>query len=164
MSCGPLAGWPPVAGAPLTMTTSWKTASRTYLSVYFNLDRLEDVEVLGLVYALPPSWRGRAIKAVLRAGLRAYLDVHHADRPALDRQAVRALVAARGPGRRPRHRGAGVATPLPGQRPHGPASENEAEPVTRPDPLDGRRADEGSPESSPDTGARLDRLLRSFLR
>lgn len=146
------------------MTTSGGSASRTYLSVYFNLDRLEDVEVLGLVYALPSSWRGRAIKAVLRAGLRAYLEAHHADRPALDRQAVRALVAARGPGRRRRHRGEGVPTPLPEDRPLGAASGKDAEPATRADPLDGGRADEESPESPRDTGARLDRLLRSFLR
>jgi hypothetical protein len=146
------------------MTSSGKSASRTYLSVYFNLDRREDVEVLGLIYALPRSWRGRAIKAVLRTGLRAYLDAHHADRPTLDHLAVRALVAAHGPGRRRRHRGASVPTPLLEDRPLGAASGKDAEPATRTVPLDGRRADEESPESPRDTGARLDRLLRSFLR
>jgi hypothetical protein len=146
------------------MTSSGKSATRTYLSVYFNLDRREDVEVLGLVYALPPSWRGRVIKAVLRAGLRAYLDAHHADRPALDHQAVRALVAARGQGQPRKHGGDGAQTRALQRRPHEPASGNEVESVTRPDPLDGGRANEESSESPRNTGARLDRLLRSFLR
>lgn len=146
------------------MTASGNSATRTYLSVYFNLDRREDVEVLGLVYALPRSWRGRAIKAVLRTGLPAYLEAHHADRPALDQQAVRALVAARGPRRPRRDRGAGVPTPLADDQPLGATSENVAEPVTRPDSLDDARADEGTSASPADTDARLDRLLRSFLR
>lgn len=146
------------------MTASGNSVTRIYLSVYFTLDRREDVEVLGLIYALPRSWRGRAIKAVLGTGLRAYLDAHHADRPALDHQAVRALVSARGP-RRPRcDRGAGVPAPRPEDHPLGTASGKVAASVTRPDSPDGAHTHEGSSASPADTDARLDRLLRSFLR
>jgi hypothetical protein len=146
------------------MIVSRASSSQTYLSVYFNLERSEDLEVLGLVYALPPSGRGRAIKAVLRTGLRGYLDAHHADRPALDRQAVRALVAARARGQRRPRRGEGVPTSRPDRPSHEPASGNETAPVTRPDPPHGGRAPDGSPDPRPDTEARLDRLLRSFRR
>jgi hypothetical protein len=57
-----------------------------------------------------------------------------------------------------------VPTPLPEDQRLGATSENVAEPVTRPDSLDDARTDEGTSASPPDTDARLDRLLRSFLR
>ena len=40
-------------------------ASRTYLNLYFDLDRAEDLQLLTLLYALPVRHRGPAIKQVL---------------------------------------------------------------------------------------------------
>src|SRR5437899_7399819 len=69
--------------------------SRTYLTLYFNLERAEDLDLLTLLYALPTTRRGATVKSLLRVYLAAYLHAHHPDRPPLDRQVVRDLVATR---------------------------------------------------------------------
>ncbi len=139
-------------------------ASRTYLNLYFNLERTDDLQLLTLLYALPVTQRGPAIKHVLRSGLAAYLETHHPTRAPLDRQAVRGLVAARARARRRRRRdepalgGSHVArspAPPPGQ---------EARPIGAPGPTVAEPVDNGNRASSGDPEVRLDRLLRSFLR
>jgi hypothetical protein len=139
-------------------------ASRTYLNLYFNLERTEDLQLLTLLYALPVRYRGPAIKQILRSGLAAYLLAHHPDRPPLDRQAVRDLVAPRARARRRRLRdkpahGRSQIAGLPASPP-GP----EAGPIAAPTPASGEAADAGNRPSSGNPEVRLDRLLRSFLR
>ena len=139
-------------------------ASRTYLALYFNLERTDDLQLLTLLYALPVMRRGTAIKQVLRAGLAAYLHAHHPDHPPLDRQAVRDLVATRARARRRRRRGEPVhgsgrvaisPTPMPTE---------EVGPVGAASPVSAELAGNGHRPSSGDAEGRLDRLLRSFRR
>src|SRR2546426_2027107 len=79
--------------------------SRLYLALYFNVERAEDLDLLTLLYALPLTRRGPAIKQILHASLAAYLGAHHPDRSPLDRQTVRDLVAARARAGRRRRQG-----------------------------------------------------------
>jgi hypothetical protein len=137
--------------------------SRTYLTLYFSLERPEDLDLLTWLYALPITRRGTVIKACLGAGLAAYLHAHDPDRRPLDRQAVGDLVATRARARRRRRqvgrrddgdRWTSSPTPVPIDPSVAPERTDPApEALT---PAAGRRAD--------DTEARLDRLLRSFLR
>ncbi len=138
--------------------------SRIYLALYFNLERTEDLQLLTLLYAVPVTQRGPAIKQVLRSGLAAYLRAHHPDRPPLDRQAVRDLVATRARVRRrrrrdkPAHGGSHVAiSPV-------PPPARDARPIDAPSLAVGEPAGGGNRPSSGDPEVRLDRLLRSFLR
>ena len=137
--------------------------SRTYLNLYFDLARTEDLQLLTLLYALPVRHRGPAIKQVLRFGLAAYLHAHHPDRPPLDRQAVRDLVTTRARARRrgrrdePVHGGRHVA-----RSPAAPPAQEAG--LIAPSSASGEPADDGSRASAGDSEVRLDRLLRSFLR
>ena len=137
--------------------------SRTYLALYFNVERAEDLELLTRLYALPVTRRGPAIKHVLRAGLAGYLHSHHPDRSPLGPQAVRDLVAMRARARRRRRRGEqadddGARVPSPARVSIDPSIPPQgADPA--PEALT-READ----RPSRDAEIRLDRLLRSFLR
>jgi len=65
----------------------------------FNLARDEDVELLGWLLAIPRSCRTRAIKAVLQAGLPAFVAARHPGAIPVPADAVRAGL---GPRRRSR--------------------------------------------------------------
>jgi hypothetical protein len=140
-------------------------SSRTYLALYFNLERREDLDLLTLLYALPVSQRGPAIKQVLRAALAPYLQTRHPDHPPLDRQAVRDLVATRARARRrrrrdePAHGGGGAPISLPA-----PPSPEGVGPAGAASPASGEPAVDGHRPSAGDAELRLDRLLRSFQR
>jgi hypothetical protein len=140
-----------------------RRGSRTYLNLYFDLDRAEDLQLLILLYALPVRRRGPAIKQVLRSGLAAYLHAHHPDRPPLDRQAVRDLVATRARARRRRRRDEPVPGGLHVARSPAAPPVQEAGLIT-PSTTSGEPADDRSRPSAGDSDVRLDRLLRSFLR
>jgi hypothetical protein len=135
--------------------------SRTYLTLYFNLERTEDLDLLTVLYAVPATRRGPAVKHVLRAGLAAHLHANHPDRPPLDRQAVRDLVATRTRTRRRRRRGwpAGDGGPS-----RAPAPNSEVGPPGAPDQHLEEFTDDANRVPSGDAEVRLDRLLRSFLR
>jgi hypothetical protein len=136
--------------------------SRIYLALYFNVERAEDLDLLTLLYALPVTRRGPAVKHVLRAGLNEYLQAHYPDRPPLDRQAVHDLVATRARIRRRRRepaadggRRAPSPAPVPNRGVGPPGMPGQGlEELTG----DAGRAPAGNAE------VRLDRLLRSFLR
>jgi len=138
--------------------------SRTYLTLYFNLERTEDLDLLTVLYAVPATRRGTAVKQVLRAGLTAHLHAHHPDRPPLDRQAVRDLVATRARARPRRRQGQPAqdddrdapSRALVANREVGPSRIQDQGPEQLTD--DAARAPSGNAE------VRLDRLLRSFLR
>lgn len=138
--------------------------SRIYLALYFNVERAEDLDLLTLLYALPLTRRGPAIKQILHAHLAAYLGAHHPDRSPLDRETVRDLVAARAQPRRRRRRGERADGGRRGAPAHPPVPipEVSASRTTGPglDELtwDAAQAPSGNAE------IRLDRLLRSFLR
>jgi hypothetical protein len=138
--------------------------SRIYLALYFNLERAEDLDLLTWLYALPVTQRGPAVKQFLRSGLAAYLQAHHPDRPPLDRQGVRDLVATRGRARRrrrrddPIHRGRHVGISA------APPPAEETRPIGGPTLPPEEPTDDGNRSSSGDPEIRLDRLLRSFLR
>jgi hypothetical protein len=138
--------------------------SRTYLTLYFNLERTEDLDLLTLLYALPVTRRGPAVKSLLRADLAAYLHAHHPDRPPLDRQAVHDLVATRARARRRRRRGQPAEDGGRGAPSCAPVPHHEVGPPGIP----GQGLDEltGNADQAPSGNAevRLDRLLRSFLR
>src|SRR6516165_4695165 len=82
-----------VAVAGWTGLVPTRRASRTYLNLYFSLERTEDLELLTWLYALPVSRRGAGIKRVLRAGLAAFLHEQYPDRSPLSHAAVRDVVA-----------------------------------------------------------------------
>ena len=140
-----------------------RRASRTYLNLYFSLERTEDLELLTWLYALPVSRRGAAIKHVLRAGLAAFVHEHYPDRSPLSRAAVRDLVSTRARARRRRRAGERAND---GGRIIPPPLPAPLDPSIRPrvtDPTLERPAPEAV-RSSDDVEARLDRLLRSFVR
>ncbi len=139
-------------------------ASRTYLNLYFNLERTEDLQLLTLLYALPVTQRGPAIKQILRSGLAAYLQAHHPDRPPLDRQAVRDLVATRARVRRRRRRGDPADENHRRAVAHAPGPSPALSPSGTPGPSLKARPWDGDRPSSGDAEVRLDRLLRSFQR
>src|SRR5207244_10468163 len=128
------------------------------------LERAEDLDLLTVLYALPITRRGATVKSLLRAHLAAYLHTHHPDRPPLDGQAVRDLVAARARAGRRRRRGArgddgGPRALAPARRPVGDSGPpGERDPTVDEPPRDANRS------PSEDAEVRLDRLLRSFLR
>ena len=101
-----------------------RRASRTYLNLYFSLERTEDLELLTWLYALPVSRPRAAITHFLRAGLATFLRENCTP---LRRAAVRDFVAprARGPARRP-------ASERP--RPYGPLSASRAHRSIHPTP------------------------------
>ena len=138
--------------------------SRVYLALYFNVDRAEDLDLLTLLFALPLTRRGPAIKQILRAHLAAYLGAHHPDRAPLDRQTVRDLVAARARPRRRRRRGERADGVRRGAPSHPPVSIPEVSaPRTTGQGLD-ELTDDAARAPSGHAEIRLDRLLRSFLR
>ena len=55
--------------------------SPIYRGLYFNPARADDLEILRWLLAMPRSHRSRAIKAVLLAGLPAYVAAHYPDQP-----------------------------------------------------------------------------------
>src|SRR2546426_11087345 len=120
--------------------------SRLYLALYFNVERAEALDLLTLLYALPLTRRGPAIKHILHASLAAYLGAHHPDRSPLDRQTVRDLVAARaraGSRRRRAERAedGGVRAPAPAPRPVGDSDPlGERDPTVEEPPRDANRS------------------------
>jgi hypothetical protein len=137
--------------------------SRTYLTLYFNLERTEDLDLLTVLYAVPTTRRGAAVKQVLRAGLTAHLHAYHPDRPPLDRQAVRDLVATRARARGRRRRSQPVQDgghDVPSRAPI--ANSEVGPPGTGQGPEE--LTDDADRAPSGDAEVRLDRLLRSFLR
>ena len=138
--------------------------SRVYLALYFNVDRAEDLDLLTLLYALPLTRRGPAIKQILRAHLAAYLGAHHPDRSPLDRQTVRDIVAARARPSRRRRRGERAVGVRRGAPSHPPVSIPEVSaPRTAGQVLD-ELTDDAARTPTGNAEIRLDRLLRSFLR
>ena len=140
-----------------------RRASRTYLNLYFSLERTEDLELLTWLYALPVSRRGAGIKRVLRAGLAAFLHEQYPDRSPLSHAAVRDVVATRARARRGRRAGerandGGRTIPPPL-----PAAIDPSTPPRVTDPALETPAPEAV-RSSDDVEARLDHLLRSFVR
>ena len=131
--------------------------SRTYLTLYFNLERAEDLDLLTLLYALPTTRRGATVKSLLRVYLAAYLHAHHPDRPPLDRQVVRDLVATRARTWRRRRRGAraddgelaAVRQPV-----------GESDPLGKRDPTAEEPPRDAKRSPSDDTEARFDRFLQ----
>ena len=138
--------------------------SRTYLTLYFNLERTEDLDLLTLLYALPVTRRGSAVKGLLRAGRAAYLYTHHPDRPPLGRQAVHGLVATRGRVRRRRRRDAPVDESPCGAAAHAAVPIREVSPSGIPGQGLGEGARNEDRAPSCDAEVHLDRLLRSFLQ
>jgi len=138
--------------------------SRVYLALYFNVERAEDLDLLTLLYALPLTRRGPAIKQILDAHLAAYLGAHHPDRSPLDRQAVRDLVAARARSGRRRRR----AERADGGRRGAPSHPSVSIPNVRAPRTTGQGLEEFTDDAarapSGNAEIRLDRLLRSFLR
>lgn len=86
-------------------------------SVYFTLEDREDIWLLGLILAIPPSRRGRILKAVLREALPRYLRRHHPEIIPLPPAAVPAVVEQ---ARRPRGRRPPTARPRRGNDDAGP--------------------------------------------
>jgi hypothetical protein len=72
-------------------------ADAYYRSLYFSLNNPEDLELLGMLFALPRWRQPTAIKSALRQYLPTVLD-----RPALDEDEVRAFVENSGRARRRR--------------------------------------------------------------
>ena len=130
-----------------------------YRGLYFNLERDEDVEILGWLLAIPRSRRTRAIKALLRAGLSSYAAARYPEVTPLPPDTVRALLGTSGR-RRSRVHGAPPPPATPSRAPctEGPLAQARPEPDTDPTPgaesIDARVAAE----------AKLDRLLRSYVR
>ncbi len=50
--------------------------SHLHLALYFNIERVEDLDLPSWLYALPVTRRGAAIKHLLRAGLPGYVHAH----------------------------------------------------------------------------------------
>ena len=130
-----------------------------YRGLYFNLGRDEDVEILGWLLAIPRSRRMRAIKAVLRTGLPAYMAARYPDVIPLPPDTVRAALT------RPRQtvsgtqdtvRGDAVLASAPSRQRDGPAARFGADSA--------RTESEPSAEAGVLAEAKLDRLLQSFLR
>jgi hypothetical protein len=130
-----------------------------YRGLYFNLERDEDVEILGWLLAIPRSRRTRAIKAVLRTGLSSYATAQYPQVTPLPRDTVRTLLGTR----RRRDPGVDGSPPIPAAPGSAPSTRNllaraRPEPDTQPtrgaEPIDARVAAE----------AKLDRLLRSYDR
>jgi hypothetical protein len=130
-----------------------------YRGLYFNLERDEDVEILGWLLAIPRSRRTRAIKALLRAGLSTYAAARYPGVTPLPPDTVRALLGTSGR-RRSRVHGAPSTPATPSRAPctEGVLAQARPEPDTDPTPgtapIDARVAAE----------AKLDRLLRSYGR
>jgi hypothetical protein len=103
--------------------------------------------------------RGRAMKRVLLDRLPAYLHTHYPDRPALDREAVLEWVAANARVRSTRTR---RTTASPASQTVTPGVSISGDPIRA-------TGSETLPNDAPvatrmDAEAKLDRLLRSFLR
>jgi hypothetical protein len=128
-----------------------------YRGLYFNLERDDDVEILGWLLAIPRSRRTRAIKAVLQTGLASYAAARHPGIVPLPPDTVRAVL---GTGQHRRSRPAPVPHATHGSAPHTEAALAGARPEPDTDP-----AGSGEPiEARAVAEARLDRLLRSFVR
>jgi len=138
--------------------------SRTYLTLYFNLERTEDLDLLTVLYAVPATRRGAAVKQVLRAGLTAHLHAHHPDRLPLDRQAVRDLVATRARVRRRRRRSQPAQDGGHDVPARAPGANSEVGPPGTPGQGPEELTDDAVRAPSGNAEVRLDRLLRSFLR
>jgi len=152
-----------VAAADGRVKVTVSRGSRIYLALYFNVERAEDLDLLTQLYALPVSRRGAAIKHVLRAGLAAFLHEQYPDRSPLSHAAVRDVVATRARARRGRRAGerandGGRTIPPPL-----PAAIDPSTPPRVTDPALETPAPEAV-RSSDDVEARLDHLLRSFVR
>jgi len=128
-----------------------------YRGLYFNLAHDEDVELLGWLLAIPRSRRGRAIKAVLRTGLAAYVAARHPGVIPLPPDSVRAGL---GPRRRPRAglRAASTAPAIPASARPSEGPPGAARP--EPDPASAPSGELVDPRVGVE--ARLDRLLQSF--
>jgi hypothetical protein len=139
--------------------------SHVYLTLYFNIERAEDLDLLSWLYALPVTRRGAAIKHLLRAGLPGSLRAQHPEITPLDHQAVRDLVATRARARRRRRR---RGEPADAHRRRAPARaalpNHELSPSGTPGPSLEERPRDRDRASSGDAEVRLDRLLRSFVR
>jgi len=152
-----------VAAADGRVKVTVSRGSRIYLALYFNVERAEDLDLLTQLYALPVSRRGAGIKRVLRAGLAAFLHEQYPDRSPLSHAAVRDVVATRARARRGRRAGerandGGRTIPPPL-----PAAIDPSTPPRVTDPALETPAPEAV-RSSDDVEARLDHLLRSFVR
>jgi len=123
----------------------------------FNLARDEDVELLGWLLAIPRSCRTRAIKAVLQAGLPAFVAARH-------RARSRCPQMRSGPGlARVDARGADFEECPPAPTilvSTGSTEGPPAAPGPEPDPAAERSGELVDPGATAE--ARLDRLLQSF--
>jgi hypothetical protein len=139
------------------MTTPRRT--RTYLTLYFNVERAEDLDLLTLALRAPLTRRGTAVGSLRH--LAAYLGAHHPDRPRWTPD-VRDLVAARA--------GPDVATPGRARRTAAARARSSSGADPRRSSPGGQQArsggltDDADRAPSSDAEVRLDRLLRSFLR
>jgi hypothetical protein len=130
-----------------------------YRGLYFTLARDEDVEILGWLLAIPRSRRMRAIKAVLRTGLPAYVVARHPNVIPLPPDTVRAALTrprrtASGP--RDTVRADAILAGAPSPQRDGPAARSGSDSA--------RERSEQPAEVGVLAEAKLDRLLQSFLR
>jgi hypothetical protein len=163
-------------GHPTGEPTTPETRRAVYRGLYFNPTREDDLEILGWLLAVPRASRARAIKTVLRAGLPSYVAAQYPDRAPLNAEAVHRQLRE---DTRRRH-----APPPSAQARSGPVprqSMQASEPSeVYPRALASESALAGGPQQPPaettdspregldrtraDAEARLDRLLRSYLR
>jgi hypothetical protein len=133
-----------------------------YRGLYFNPDRADDLEILRWLLAMPRSQRSRAIKAVLLAGLPAYVAVHYPNQTAPAAKEVPSRLAAASRSTSPRDTGRpalAAASPVAASAPSfapepGPVMADRASDAERPGDEDARAAAE----------AKLDLLVRSFVK
>jgi hypothetical protein len=130
-----------------------------YRSLYFNVERDEDVEILGWLLAIPRSRRTRAIKAVLRTGLSSYATAQYPQVTPLPPDTVRTLLGTR------RRRDPGMdrspaAPAAPGSAPSTGNLLARARPAPDPEPTRGAEPMDARVTAE----AKLNRLLRSYDR
>ncbi len=142
-----------------------------YRTIYFNLDHLDDLAVLGWLLALPRSRRNQLLKAALRDGLPACVRRHHPEVVPLGAEAVIAALGAmsRPRTRRPPHSRWSARPALDPMPTAATPVAVVSQPRTSEPFLPAAAAPEGeqatrpvSPEARAEAERKLDRLLQQF--